>query len=159
MSILKPVSPQARSFLSLLGETPQEHQNQLMKQEWKKSHSTKKEPTLRERNRETELKLHPSWSQEDLKELTQNLEEKSKETQFLPHSYILYLRESRCNNCGGIHVSMDIPQILLKQVPLKQTSLNTILYTPVYILNKELPRIKETTIVYISYCENCFLSN
>jgi hypothetical protein len=164
MTQLKPVSDLARRLLAKMGETPQEHQNQILSISNKthtKSHATTKIPNVHDLNRKVEQKI---TSTEPIAEVTRRLENaKTFEDEWVPEVYVLFIRKSRCTSCGHSSSCMDLPSIFLrhrrKNISHKadQTLGLPRIYHPVRaIVHPNLPKVKEVRFATTLYCENCF---
>jgi hypothetical protein len=153
---LKPVSDQAREFLALIGETPQDHQKQFLNKIYKEKHSTEKPPLLSQLNQRVEAALSLKIP---ISELAKKAELASPPAPiWTPTAYVLFVRKTFCKNCKSWTHSMDQPSIFLEQNSTKKDPSNPKLFTPVKDLSEgDLERRQIINFVTTSHCQLCFL--
>ena len=154
---IRPLNSTERSFLEALGETPAEHQKQMAERLYKKvfgsGHSIKRDPTLRELNREVERRLTST-------EPVENLVKKMLVPAFewVPDAYVIFIRDWRCD-CGGTGRCLDQGTLFLrshKSKPVRDPQ-NSHYYLPVKTVEHgNLPRIREIRFSHQHICEFCF---
>lgn len=174
---LKPVSDMEREFLSLLKETPSQHQAQVLAikggkkspgheqgsrnsngQELLKTQEFIAKALLKGQNRET-LSILANQT-EDLHELCKRLEEKDRRQKvssikWKDECYFLELEIGQCTICG--HDTILHQLVTLCKVEEKPTELQSRQYVPVNtITNGKLERIIQRHYIPVNFCPHCF---
>jgi hypothetical protein len=160
---LKPVSDIARRLLAKMGETPADHQAQVLalaSKTYTKSHSSSKVENVHSLNRKDETRL---TSSEPISEVVRKMEAvKRVEEEWIPEAYILFIRHSRCSNCGAMDSCLDLPLIFLRHRKSLSAKADANLglprlYLPAKVLAyPNLPKLKEVRITSLIACEHCF---
>jgi len=170
MTTLKPLSPLERKFLAKLGESPAQHQAQvLLKQTVVGRNSTSKLENVHAFNKEVERKLvYSEPSSEIAARLNKLEEEKQREVEdsvararaveWVPEAYVLFIRHSKCLSCRSTDTCLDHASLFIRCRPRigpKEDSRK--MYIPTKILpSSPLPRLMESRVVTLPVCENCF---
>lgn len=167
---LKPVSALQRKFLSLLGETASDHQEQvksLLNKQLFRASATSKAPSLRQINNAVERRLTYSEPSSEIaarlaaKAAQQEADviQRARNVEWIPDAYVLFIRHSRCLSCGNTSRCLDLPNLFLRhhaKQPLADDS-HRHLYLPTKVFaHPALPRIMESRFATLPVCENCF---
>lgn len=76
---------------------------------------------------------------------------------WLPHNYVLFVRQSTCKNCGTTERVLDVPRLFLQQRKQRRDESNPYIYTPVKAIEfHTLPRRTVLSIVTVPFCLLCF---
>lgn len=159
MTILKPVSAFERGLLEALGETPAQHQQQVLaarKPSWLKG---KKNPRMSAH--EVYLKLQESPTRIPLPlpqetssaDLVANLVDPN----WQADAYILFRRHQTCRHCRRTEDLQDSSQLFLRWRRRTFDAANSLVYTPVKsLLHQELPRRVQVVFASTPVCLSCF---
>jgi len=168
MTQLKPVSDIARRLLAKFGETPAQHQAQVLaiaNKTYTKANSTEKQKDVHVLNRQVDAALRNSL--EPTADVARRLEgAKPFEEEWCPEAYVLFIRKEKCLHCGRSSTCVDMPSIFLRHrrrnlsVRTDQTLGLPRIYHPVRaIAYPKLPKLKEVRVATLLFCDACFVSD
>jgi hypothetical protein len=158
MTQLKPVTDKEREFLRLMGETPEQHQKQVLNPKGKLSSTKTIVDNL------MDFKTRSTMGIESTNSIASRLEEKEKENslkveniKWIPECYVFFLECTKCAKCNSTRYNEL--QLFLKHKRLRETMDLTQMkhYVPVSSISiNSLPRILDVKNREVGCCLACF---
>lgn len=155
MTVLKPVSEKMRALLSLLGETPEQHQKQVLALQAKKEKPRKREKPEEELRRNLNKELLHRMDTE--RETPATIIERFQPENLVANAYVLFERKLTCKNCGRSDRAQAHSQLFVRKHKLPRDAERTQVYFPVAgIENPLLPRLVQVSFSTTPVCLHCF---
>lgn len=143
---LKPVSEALRKALALLGETPEQHQAEVLA----RKSGGKASASPRSHKLPPDPKLTPAA------EIAARWESHN----WRPIARVMFLREAHCRHCGQTSMSAHWPETFIKERMVKDPK--SFRYLPAkssVAASVKLPHQTETLKLTTAYCPQCFLQS
>lgn len=162
MAQLKPLSDFERGLLKALGQSPENHQKEvLFTKTISESMSTKRrEPTARERlnkvNRHFERKIaYVDPADVAARRAEALAEARPKEPVLLPQAYVIFIRQWHCDTCSAEGTCMDINQIFIEYA-LQGKDPSARVFKPTTLFKETMPHRRIVNFVNTPFCHLCF---